>query len=346
MESVWFCLVALLITVYVLLDCFDLGAGVVHFCTGRNEQERRLVLRSIGPVWDGNEVWLLAAGGTLVLAFPALYAAGFSGMYLGLTVLLWLLVLRGVAIELRNHLENALWKLFWDVVFAGASGLLVFLFGVAIGNVVRGVPLDSMGRFFLPLWTDFRVGPQPGLLDWYTVLVGLSALAALAQHGSLWVALKTEGPVRERARRVARPAWYGAVGMTLIVTGATFRIQPHVPERLVEQPWGFIFPALAMAGLLWTVLLHHRGKDSFAFVASCAYLAGMLASVAFGVYPYLLPSISNPDFALTVYNSAAGAYGLRVALWWWIPGVLLVGAYTTAVYRHFAGKVTLEEEAY
>ncbi|HVX66977.1 MAG TPA: cytochrome d ubiquinol oxidase subunit II, partial [Bryobacteraceae bacterium] len=187
MEIVWYCLVAIMIAGYVILDGFDLGAGIVHYYVGRTESQRRRVIRSIGPVWDGNEVWLLAAGGTLYFAFPGLYSSSFSGFYLPLMMVLWLLILRGVAIEFRNHLANAIWRPFFDVTFMAASALLAIFFGAALGNVVRGVPLDRTGTFFLPLWTDFSAGPDAGILDWYTVLVGLLAFATLAQHGALWV---------------------------------------------------------------------------------------------------------------------------------------------------------------
>lgn len=346
METLWFCLVALMITVYVLLDGFDLGAGIVHFCVGRNDAERGQVLGTIGPVWDGNEVWLLAGGGTLYFAFPAVYSAGFSGLYLPLMMVLWLLILRGAAIEFRSHVAGPVWRPFWDFVFTGASAVLAVFFGAAVGNVVRGMPLDAAGEFFLPLWTDFSPGPNPGVLDWYTVLVGLAAFLALARHGALWVALKTEDPVRERARRVASLAWYGVAGMTLVITGATFRVQPHVPERLSQQPWILILAAVALAGLLWGLLLERAGKDKAAFLASCAYLVGMLTTAAFSLYPYLLPSTSDPQFGLTVYNAATGAYGMRVALYWWIPGMVLVAVYMVLAYRRFAGKVQTGEEGY
>ena len=156
METLWFCLVALMLALYVVFDGFDLGAGIVHLFVGRTGDERRAVLRSIGPVWDGNEVWLLAAGGTLYFAFPALYATGFSGFYLPLMIVLWLLILRGCSIEFRNHIDNEAWRPFWDVVFAVSSSLLAIFFGAALGNVIRGVPYDESGRFFEPLWTDFR----------------------------------------------------------------------------------------------------------------------------------------------------------------------------------------------
>jgi cytochrome d ubiquinol oxidase subunit II len=346
METLWFCLVAFMITMYVLLDGFDLGAGAVHWLAARDEAGRRQILRSIGPVWDGNEVWLLAAGGTLYFAFPALYASSFSGFYLPLMIVLWLLILRGAAIEFRSHIRNAVWIPFWDAVFAGASALLAVFFGAALGNVVRGVPLDAEGHFFLPLWTNWTVGPEPGILDWYTVLTGVTALAALVHHGALWVALKTEDPVSSRARGLAGLFWYAVLGLTLVVTGVTFRVQPHIPQRLAEQPWGYVFAVLALGGLLWSLLQRRRGEDGGAFVGSCAYLAGMLASVAFGLYPYVLPSVSDPRTSLTIYNASTGAYGMRVALYWWIPGMILVAAYTWFTYKRFAGKVRLEEEGY
>jgi len=158
--AVWFCLVAIMIAGYVVLDGFDLGAGIVHLFVAHNDRERRQVLRSIGSVWDGNEVWLIAGGGTLYFAFPALYSAAFSGFYLALMMVLWLLILRGISIEFRSHIESPIWRPFWDLVFGGSSALLALLLGAALGNVVRGVPLDHDGFFFLPLWSNF----QPGMV--------------------------------------------------------------------------------------------------------------------------------------------------------------------------------------
>jgi cytochrome bd ubiquinol oxidase subunit II len=338
-ETLWFCLVAIMIAMYVVFDGFDLGSGVVHLYAARTDSERRQVLSAIGPVWDGNEVWLLAAGGTLYFAFPALYASSFSGFYLPLMIVLWLLMLRGISIEFRSHLRNAAWPVFWDAVFAGSSALLTIFFGAALGNVVRGVPLNAEGYFFLPLWTDFRVSVLPGVLDWYTVLVGLASFLTLTAHGALWVVLKTDGALAGRARRLFSLAWWGVLAATVFVTIATFRVQPHVPQRLAAEPWGAIFPLLALAGLVGMRWLSPRGHDLQAFLASCAYIVGMLTSVVFGVYPYVLPSNNNPSLSLDIYNAAAGAYGLRVGLMWFLPGMLLVTAYFFYVYRKFAGKV-------
>src|SRR5499427_6124565 len=207
METLWFMIVAVMVATYVVLDGFDLGAGVIYVGAARTTPERQTIMRAIGPVWDGNEVWLLAAGGTLYFAFPLLYASSFSGFYLPLMIVLRLLMLRGIGIELRSHMDNPVWRRFFDFVFFGASALLTIFFGAALGNVVRGVPLGPDQFFFEPLWTNFRVGTNNGILDWYTVLTGLIALVTLTTHGSLYVAVKTEDEVNRRARAVAKAVW-------------------------------------------------------------------------------------------------------------------------------------------
>jgi cytochrome d ubiquinol oxidase subunit II len=345
-ETVWFCLVALMLAAYVVFDGFDLGAGAIHLWVARSEGDRRLVLRSIGPVWDGNEVWLLAAGGTLYFAFPALYASSFSGFYLPLMIVLWLLILRGTSIEFRNHVESPAWTPFWDAVFAGSSLLLAVFYGAALGNVVRGVPLDDGGRFFEPLWTDFRPGPLAGILDWYTVTVGLLALAALAQHGALWVALKTEGALGRRARRAAGLAWWATLALTALVTALTIPIQPQVGANLAARPWGLAFPALAVGGLLVVRRSLGPGGERRGFLGSCAYLVSMLTSAAFGLYPYVLPACTDPAYGLTVRAAAAPARGLRLGLAWFVPGLVLAAGYFAYVYRRFAGKVAPGGEGY
>ncbi len=348
MATVWYCLIALMIAVYVLLDGFDLGAGIVHLLVAHSDQERREVLNSIGPVWDGNEVWLVAAGGTLYFAFPALYASAFSGFYLPLMIVLWLLILRGISIEFRSRVQSPVWTPLWDALFCLASLLLAVFYGAALGNVVRGVPLDVRGYFFEPLWTNFRLGQETGILDWYTILVGLAAFVALTQHGALWVVLKTTGPVQERARQVVRQVWWGVVTLTVVITWFTFRVQPHVPGSLAAHHWGYIFPVLALAGLLalrwFLVRPNARQTDRRAFLASCGYLLGMLASVAFGLYPYVLPASTNPAYGLTVYNAKAGEYGLRIGLAWWSIGMALAIGYFIFLYRYFAGKVSTEKD--
>jgi len=338
-QILWFCLVAIMIAGYSILDGFDLGAGVIHLFVARDAGERKQVLSTIGPVWDGNEVWLLAGGGTLYFAFPALYAGAFSGFYLALMLVLWLLILRGMSIELRSHIESHLWQPFWDFLFGASSALLALLYGVALGNVVRGVPLDSNGYFFLPLWTDLKPGPQAGIVDWYTVLIGAAALLALALHGCYWVIYKTGGALQERSRSFGAKVWWGVAVITVVITIFSFRLQPNISKEFADRPWGYVFPALALIGLFGERVASGRGRDFGAFFFSCVYIVGMLTSAAFGVFPYVLPSNGAPEMSLTVTNAAAAPYGLWIGLYWWIPGMILAGIYSFFVYRHFGGKV-------
>jgi cytochrome bd ubiquinol oxidase subunit II len=345
MGTIWFCLVALMIAMYVLLDGFDLGAGAIHLFIAKTDEERRQVLASVGPVWDGNEVWLVAAGGTLYFAFPVLYASGFSGFYLPFMIVLWLLILRGTSIEFRNHIKSAVWDPLWDFLFFSSSLLLAVFYGAALANVVRGVPLDGSGYFFEPLWTDFRVGENTGILDWYTILVGVLALLALGLHGGLWVQMKTSGIVSERAGRLCGRAWWGLLGLTTIVTAVTLQVQPRVKENFVTWPWGIVFPLLAVAGLAGVQFELRKRDEGKAFFASCAYLTGMLTSVVFGVYPMVLPA-RNPLYSLTVNGAKAGTYGLKVGMVWWVIGMILAAGYFTFVYRSLAGKVSAESDSH
>jgi cytochrome d ubiquinol oxidase subunit II len=330
METLWFWLVAILLTAYVVLDGFDLGAGALHFFLGKTEEERSQILDSIGPFWDGNEVWLLAGGGTFFFAFPEAFAAAFSGFYLPLMVVLWLLILRGISIESRHLIHNPLWTGFWDAIFSGASAMLCIFFGAALGNVVRGVPLDANHEFFLPLWTTFAPGAEPGILDWYTVLVALLATATLLHHGALWIAYRTHAPLETRALAAAGGLWYAVAAFTAAVTFASTAVRPGLLQNFVDYPLGAVFPLIAAAGLIGS-------RFRYRFPASCVYILGMLTSVVFSVYPSVLPGIGNPG--LTVRSSAAPLYGLQIGLVWWIPGFLLACAYAVFLYRRFAGKV-------
>jgi len=339
MGFVWFWIVAAMLVAYVIFDGFDIGVGILYPFVARNEQERQLAVRSIGPVWDGNEVWLLAAGGTLYFAFPGLYASSFSGFYLALMVVLWLLILRGISIEFRSHINSELWHSFWDVIFAGASTLLAVFYGTALGNVIRGVPLDADGNFFLALWTNLQPGPDAGIIDWYTVLVGITACAALTMHGALWVALKTEGDLHARCQGIARRLWIPLVALVLLLSVTSFRIQPLLLKSFEDRPWGIVFPAISAAGLLEVPLSLRRRNERASFLSSCGFILGLLCSAAMGLYPNLLPSNVDGARALTITSVSAADYGLRIGLYWFVPAFVLAMAYSVFVYRHFAGKV-------
>jgi cytochrome bd ubiquinol oxidase subunit II len=346
METIWFVLVAIMITAYVVLDGFDLGAGVIYLTAARTGAERRAILRSIGPFWDGNEVWLLAAGGTLYFAFPMLYASSFSGFYLPLMIVLWLLMLRGIGIELRAHMDNPVWRGFFDFVFFASSALLTIFFGAALGNVVRGVPLGPDQYFFEPLWTDFRVGVDNGILDWYTVLTGVIALVTLTIHGALYVATKTDGDLNRRARDTAKSLWPIQLLLTAVGVIASVFIRPSVLDNYRQHAIGFLIPVIVFGAL--AVMMHAiiKQADKIAFLASCLYIAGMLVGAAFALYPVVLPASTDPARSLTIYNSATGHHGLTVGFTWWVLGMILALAYFFYVYRMFRGKVRLEGEGY
>ena len=346
METIWFILVALMITAYVVLDGFDLGAGIINLLVARNHDERRLVLRAIGPVWDGNEVWLIATSGSLFFAFPLLYASSFSGFYLPLMIVLWLLMMRGIGIELRHHVHDPLWWTFFDFVFSASSLLLAIFFGAAIGNVVRGVPLEANGYFFEPLWTNFRVGTNPGILDWYTVVTGILAFVTLTVHGAHYIALKTEGELNRRSQRVSKIAWWFLILITLVSLSATIYVRPQVLDNFQLRPWGWIIPLGVLASLVSMRFFVSKAWFRGAFLSSAAYIAAMLGGAAFSMYPYMLPATTNPAFSLTIYNARTGAYSLRVGLIWWGLGIALAIGYFTFVYRSFAGKVRLDQEGY
>ena len=346
MPTLWFCLVAVMLAGYVILDGFDIGAGVIHLFVAKDDTQRRAVLASIGPVWDGNEVWLLAAGGTLYFAFPGLYASSFSGFYLALMIVLWLLILRGISIEFRSHVNSELWHSFWDAIFAGASALLAIFYGTALGNVVRGVPIDGDGYFFLPLWTNLWPGAEPGIIDWYTVLVGVTAFVALTIHGALWVALKTEGDLRTRCQTVARRFWYVMLPLVLLVSVASFNIQPLLLESFKKHAWGIVFPAISAAALAGVLVFSNRQREGAAFLASCVFILGLLLSAAMGLYPNMLPSNLDAGRSLTVASASAADYGLRAGLFWFVPAFALALAYSFFVYRHFAGKIELDPQGH
>ena len=342
MPFIWFWLVAIMITGYVVLDGFDLGAGVLHLLVARNDQERRTILRTIGPVWDGNEVWLLAGGGTLYFAFPLLYASGFSGFYLPLMIVLWLLILRGIGIELRTHLDSPVWRGLFDGSFAISSLLLTIFYGAALGNVIRGVPLQKDSYFFLPLWTNWRVGPEPGVLDWYTVIAGLVAAIALTLHGAHYVALKTDGDLNLRARRVAARLWPVLLLLTLVSLWATLSIHPELLNNYKQFPMLFIVPVVVAASLAGMFLFQRRAAEKAAFLSSSAYLVFMLVGAAVAIYPNLLVSTTDPALNITVYNAKTGDYALSGGLIWWTFGMALAIGYFVFVYRMFRGKVTAE----
>jgi cytochrome d ubiquinol oxidase subunit II len=346
MGAIWFWIVAVMLTFYVIMDGFDLGVGALHLLLTRSDDERKMTLRSIGPVWDGNEVWLLAGGGTLYFAFPLVYASSFSGFYLPLMIVLWLLILRGLSVELRGHIHMNVWSTFFDGLFMFSSAMLAIFYGAALANVIRGVPIGEDSYFFLPLWTNWRVGPSPGILDWYTVIGGVLALIALSVHGALYLVTKTENALQLRARKAVSILWLPLVLLTIVSLVATMVVRPQTLNNYTAHPIAFIIPVGVVASLLALFFFSRQGKDKPAFMASVSYLTLMMVGAAFGLYPTLLPSSSDPTRDITIAKSLTGLHALNVGLVWWTFGMLLATGYFVLVYTMFRGKVDTTSEGY
>jgi cytochrome d ubiquinol oxidase subunit II len=249
-------------------------------------------------------------------------------------------MLRGMGIEFRHRVDDPMWRSFFDAVFAVSSALLAVFFGAALGNVIRGVPLNAQGFFFNPLWTDWRTGGQTGILDWYTVLAGIMALAALAFHGANYIAVKTTAHVYQRATRVAAALWWPVVALSITMLFATVYVRPHVLGNFQEHPWGLVIPLVVFGALVAMPLLRGRHHDQAVFLASAVYLAAMLGGAAFALYPNVLPATTGSAFSLTIYNTAAAEHGLRVGVVWWSIGIVIALGWFTYGYRVFRGKVT------
>ena len=333
MAAFWYALVALMLTVYVVLDGFDFGAGIAHLIVAKRDDERRTVLAAIGPVWDGNEVWLVASGGTLFFAFPRAYAAAFSGFYLPLMIVLWLLVMRGLSIELRAQWDNPLWRAFFDATFAFSSTVLALVLGVALGNVVRGVPLDGTGSFAAPLFGD------GGVLDAYTILVGLFAVVTLAVHGAAYLTWKCDGELYARAHRLVRRGLPAAAILLVLVTLGTWRVQPALFSAFARCAWAWPLPLVMLGALVVAGLATRRRRDRATFLATTALLASLLLATAASLYPVILRSTVAARFDVTAPVAATGHHGLAWGLTWWLPALALAVAYFAYLFRSFAGKV-------
>jgi cytochrome d ubiquinol oxidase subunit II len=324
METAWFWFLAAMVAVYVVLDGFDLGAGALHRLLGRTEAEREQVPAAIGPVWNGNEVWLIAAGGVLFMAFPKAYASSFSGLYFGLTLVLWLLLGRGLALELRHSVDHPLWRSACDTVFSLSSAALALVFGVALGNVVRGVPLGADGYFSLPLFN---------ILNWYALLVGAFGLVVLTGHGARFIVLRGTGELASRAALWARRlGWVEAV-LFVAMIWPTYVVRDEMLTNLTAEPWRLVFPALAVAALVALLLYQRRALWGRAFGASSIFIVGLLTTMAAGLYPSILPARDGQPNGLTVHNAAAGHHSLTTALVWWPLGMALAVAYFAYAYR-------------
>ena len=354
LQTVWFFLIGALFAGYAVLDGFDLGAGAVHLFVARNDLERRSVLNAIGPVWDGNEVWLITAGGALFAAFPLVYATVFSGFYLAMLLVLAALIVRAVSIEFRSKEANRLWRSAWDVAFGVSSALAVVLFGVALGNILRGLPLDTVqGLSLTPgaslpttyASTSAYQGGLIGLLNPFSLTIGVLTLGLAVQQGSAWLVLKTEGALQARARRaeligviVVVAAWIGATGIAAVDAKRVF-------DNFTRTPIAWVGPIIVVQSFLFMIQGIYKRRDGRAFAFSCLAILGLAITAGTALYPNLVPAFDTAR-SLTVDNAHSSDLALTVMLAVALLGMPIVLGYTSYIYWKFKGKVRMDEVGY
>lgn len=350
MELFWYIVLVVMLATYVVLDGYDFGAGIVHLFLAKTEKDKKAVTNAIGPFWDANEVWLIAAGGVLFFAFPTLYASSFSGFYLPLIMILWLLIFRAIGLELRGQIHNVLWETVWDKAFGIASLLLALFFGIALGNVVRGVNLGMVENgvstqeahyFFLPLWnpTFSPHAEHLGIIDWFTLLLGIISVVALTIHGANWIVYKTNAAINQQLKRVVFNLNIALSVLVVISVCVWHLIEPKPFHNFLVHPVLFIFPVITLIGLLGLFNVKRLKKDGQGFLFSSLFLVGGLASTVASIFPNVLPSTNTINPSLTIYNVAADDYGLSVGVYWFVIAAILVLVYFIIQYKVFKGKM-------
>lgn len=344
MIEIWYAILTFMLIMFLVLEGFDIGAGMLQHIVGKTEVERRLVIAAIGPLWSWHEVWLVGFGGTLMVAFPNILASSFAGFYLAFFLLLWSLILRGVAIEVSGHIAEPLWRTAWNFIFVASNLLLAILIGAALGNVVRGVPLNADGKFALAFFTNFRPHGSVGILDWFTVSVAVFILVTFAAHGANALVLKTEGPVHDRSLRLARRLWKIVLLLLALVTFETWRVRPELFSGMTPKPvaWLGLVGVIGGAVMIFTGL---RGKGELrAVLGSNLFIAGLMIAGAASVFPIMLHSTLAPEDSLSAYQNAAAGHGLIIALIWWPLAFILSIGYALFIYRYYIGKVKASED--
>jgi cytochrome d ubiquinol oxidase subunit II len=336
LNSIWFILVGILFSGYAILDGFDLGVGALHLFT-KTDEERRLMINSIGPVWDGNEVWLVTGGGALFAAFPGVYATAFSGFYIALMFLLFALIFRAAAIEFRGKRESRRWRRIWDISFSVSSILSALLIGIALGNIAYGVPLTAEHEY---------MGHLIGLLRPYPIIVGITTVALFMMHASIYVVLKTEGELQARVREWVRNTIIFFVITYIMTTMLTLIYVPHMKDMLVNTPVLFIVPFLNILAIANIPREVYHGRDFRAFLSSSVSVLLLLSLFGIGMYPDMIFSRPNPEHSLTIYNASSSHATLEIMLIIAAIGMPLVLAYTTSIYWIFRGKVKLDSSSY
>ncbi len=350
MELFWYIVLMTMLSIYVILDGYDFGAGIIHLFVAKTEKDKKAITNSIGPFWDANEVWLIAAGGVLFFAFPTLYASSFSGFYLPLIMILWLLIFRAIGLELRGQIHNKIWETIWDKAFGVASLLLALFFGIALGNIVRGVNLGMVTNgisaqephyFFLPLWnpTFSPHAEHLGIIDWFTLFLGIVGVVALAIHGANWIIFKTNSDINQKLKKLVFNLNFVLFGLVVTSLLIWHIIEPKPFHNFLEYPWLWIFPAITFTGLFGLFKVKSFKKDGLGFLFSSLFLFGGLTSTVASIFPKVLPSTNDVNPSLTIHNVAADDYGLSVGVYWFVIAAVLVAVYMFVQYRIFKGKM-------
>jgi len=345
MADLWYAILCVMLVGFAVLDGFTIGAGALHLLAARPGAERREVVAAIGPLWSWHEVWLIAAGGVLFVAFPKVLAASFAGYYLALMMLLWCLILRGMALEVGGHVDDPMWRTFWDAVLGLSSVVLAILLGAALGNVVRGVPLGPDGSFSMALFSNFRTTGNVGLLDWYTLSTAVFTLVALSAHGATYLAYRATGAVHERSVTFARALWAGVGALLPVITIESWVVRPDLFIGMAGRPLAWVAILLVIGGTAAVFTGIRTGAFGRATAGSAAFLAGLLGAAAVSVYPVLLyPTLPGGE-ALTVENASSGRYGLGVAIFWWPVAMAATLLYAWVVIRWYRGAGSREQGA-
>lgn len=350
MEITWLFILAFMLTMFILLDGFDFGAGIIMLFWSKNDDEKSRILKAIGPFWDGNEVWLIAGGGVMFAAFPLLYASAFSGLYLPLILVLWMLIFRAIGIELAELVDHSMWRQIWHASFGIASLVLALLFGIALGNVVRGVNLGGIEEgiakyesyhFFTPLWNEAfsPTAVHPGVIDWFTLILGIIAVVTLTIHGGNWLILKLSGELTDRIRSINRIASIILFGLIILSIFAWIHVKPDSLKNFTQYAWLCVFPVIAIVGLTGQLFIGKMKKDWQPFAFSSMFILGAFASTLAALFPVLIPSTNGITEDLTIYNAAANEYGLEIGLIWWPIALVLVIVYFWFLHLKFRGKL-------
>ncbi|MEZ0323074.1 MAG: cytochrome d ubiquinol oxidase subunit II [Hydrogenothermaceae bacterium] len=336
LEGLWFLLAGVFLVGYALTDGFDLGTGVFHIFT-KDEKERKLMMNSIAPVWDGNEVWLIAGGGMLFAAFPLVYAASFSGFYLAIMVVLWALIGRAVAFEYRNKKESITWRKTWDIIYWLGNFVPALLFGVAVGNAVLGVPIDVKGQYHGTFFT---------LLNIPSLLIGAVGLFMFMMHGAAWLLLKTEGSLFEKAKKWAFISWIGFVLLLIITDFVLLMVKPELYNNYFKYPLLLLAPAIMVFGLIYYFYqLQIKNNYEKVIWGSSLAVIGTVLTIACASFPVFIRSTIDPKYNIDIFNSASSHLTLTVMLIVTVIFLPIVIFYTSYVYKVFKGKVS-EEEGY